>query len=110
MKKTRKIFRSQTDSEIDGLCESTKETRQVEQIGNTVFCPLVDGFCKRMDCEQCGHVLKHFPRHVWLCSDCVEDSRFRSHPFWGDIECSLCGLEDGVKVLSTKKDKKPRKL
>ena len=107
--KKRKIFSIETDEEIDSLCDPQPLVSTVEEQGNVVHCSIIDGFCISMDCEQCAYLHKKYPRPVWLCSTCREIEGYKVYAHWGDIECSLCGCDAGVKVLSTKKQRKPRK-
>ena len=109
MKKKRKIFSIETDEAIDNICDPEPTQEEVEEQGNIVHCPIIQDFCVQMDCEVCGFLYKKFPRPYWLCASCREDSSNTIHPYWGDVACSVCGCDAGVKVLSTKKQRKPRK-
>lgn len=107
MKRRNNIFSIETDDAIDDLCEKPKKERVVPENGNTVFCPITDGFCKTVHCETCEYLERRFLQRIWLCSNC-EVEGFKAQPFWGDTACDCCGAEFGVLRLFTK-NKKPRK-
>lgn len=102
-KRTRKIFSSSTDSEIDSLFETKKRSaKSIKAAG--AFCSLLDGFCPDNSCESCSLLKSEIPHSTWHCSICSEGCI--QHPFWADIECQECGWEAGVMVLCTKAKKR----
>ena len=106
--KMRKIFRCQTDKEIDDLSKDSKlqEAKTIKSSGT--WCSLLKSFCKPMNCETCSSLNDEHPQKQWLCSVCSEDKEYILHPYWGDTRCTKCGWEYGVMVLAKKRKKRKR--
>jgi len=101
----KRILPKSIDDEISLVCSKDSDSQTIDTKITAVgaYCPIVNMYCKIDDCETCSILKNEIPNHKWVCSSCMDDSKYVSHPFWGDTPCEDCGTTFGVMICVKKR-------
>ena len=87
-----RVFSRPSGLSLDPPEIPTKRKEREDPI-HTAYCPLFEGLCSNVKCEECSLLWDAFPDGVLVCTTCTHHTEIL--PFYGDGECHFCGFKSG---------------
>lgn len=87
-----RIFSRPSGLSLDPPSVPSKKKERSEPI-HTAYCPLFEGLCSNVECENCSYLWEAFPSGVLACTVCVH--KVEITPFYADGFCEFCGHSSG---------------